>query len=345
MNEIATIATAEPTMLAAIQTRYGGPDVVEVRQVPRPVAGPGQMLIRVHAVTLTLADCAFRKAQPFIVRFFAGWLAPKQGILGDSISGVVEAVGPGVTRFAPGDAVFGTTNTGTGGTAEYMVAAEDAAIFHRPRGLDDAGAAGLTYSFLTAMPFIRDEGRVKPDDRVLINGASGSVGIVAVQLAKHFGAHVTGVCSSRNVELVRSLGADAVIDYTTANFTAAREGYDVILDAVGKSSFSQCRKALKPDGIYLTTVPSLGIVYHMLTRRNEPQRARLATTGLRPLDAKKVDLIAMRELVEAGAIRAVTDRRFPLRDVQDAHRYVETERKAGDVVVEMPAALSPQIAG
>lgn len=344
MTDLAPVRGSGATMLAAIQSRYGGPEVIEVRPVTRPVAGAGQILIRVHAVTLTLADCAFRKADPIIVRLFAGLFRPRVGILGDSIAGVVEAVGPGVTRFAPGDRVFGTTNTGTGGTAQYMLADENAAIFPCPEMLDDAGAAGLTYGFLTAMPFIRDEGKVKAGDRVLINGASGSVGVVAIQLAKHFGAHVTAVCSGRNAELVRSLGADAVIDHTRRDFTEDRRTYDVIFDAVGKSSFSRCRRALKANGIYLTTVPSLGIVFHMLTRRGKPQRAKLATTGLRPIEAKKADLLVMCALVEAGVLRAVTDRRFGLSQVQEAHRYVETERKAGDVVIELVNGLSRQTA-
>jgi NADPH:quinone reductase-like Zn-dependent oxidoreductase len=185
------------------------------------------------------------------------------------------------------------------------------------------------------MPFIRDEGQVKPGDRVLINGAASSVGAVAVQLARHLGAEVTAACSARNAELVRSLGADQVIDRARQDFTAATEAYDVIFDAVGKSSFGRCEAALKPGGIYLTTVPSLAILWHMLTKRRPGKRGKLATTGLRPISAKLKDLAVLVELVEAGAVRAVTDRRFPLAEVAAAHRYVETERKAGDVVVDV----------
>jgi NADPH:quinone reductase-like Zn-dependent oxidoreductase len=298
--------------------------------------------IRIEAVTLTLADCAFRKAEPFIIRFFAGW-RPKGMILGDAIGGTVAAIGPGVTRFAVGDAVFGTTNTGRNGTAEYVVAGEGAAIFRRPAQLDAAGAAGLTYGYLTALPFLRDEGQVKAGDRVLINGAASSIGIAAVQLVRHFGAHVTAVCSGSKAELVRSLGADVVIDRHRQDFTTARDAYDVIFDAVGKSSFSRCRGALRPHGIYLTTTPSTGIVWHMIANRRAGKRAKLATTGLRPLPDKAADLMLMCELVEAGVLHAVTDRRFPLHQVQEAHRYVETETKAGDVVIEMPA-ITPETA-
>jgi NADPH:quinone reductase-like Zn-dependent oxidoreductase len=216
-----------------------------------------------------------------------------------------------------------------------MCLAEDEAIVVRPDGLDAGQGAGLSYGFLTAMPFIRDEGQVKPGDRVLINGAASSVGYPALQLARHFGAEVTAVCSGHNADLVRSLGADHVIDRTTYDFTTARDAYDVIFDAVGKSSFGRCKAALRPGGIYLTTVPSFAILWHMLTKRKPGKRARLATTGLRPTSAKLADMQALCELVESGVVRAVTDKRYPLAQIAEAHRYVETERKAGDVIIEM----------
>ncbi|QDZ10903.1 NAD(P)-dependent alcohol dehydrogenase [Devosia ginsengisoli] len=322
-------------MRIVTQSRYGGPDVLEIRDVPRPVPKENEILVRVEAFSVTLADCAFRKADPFITRFFNGLLRPKNLVLGDDIGGVVEAVGSAVTRFAVGDAIFGSVGSSLGGAADYVCLAEDAAVVRRPDGLDAGQGAGLSYGYLTAMPFMRDEGQVKPGDHVLINGAAGSVGAVALQLARHFGAEVTAVCSARHADLMRALGADHVIDRNEADFTTARDAYDVIFDAVGKSSFGRCRAALKPGGIYLTTVPSLAIIWHMLTKRAPGRRGRLATTGLRPVSAKRADLAVLAELVEAGAVRAVTDRRFPLTEVVEAHRYVETERKAGDVVVEM----------
>lgn len=324
-------------MKAVMQSRYGGPEVLEIREVPRPTPKANEVLVRVHATSVTLPDCAFRKADPFIIRFFGGLLRPKDLVLGDDISGVVEAVGAAVTRFRPGEAVYGSTG-GAGGHAEYVAIPEDAALVHKPAVLDHGQAAGLSYSYLTAMPFMRDEGQVKPGDRVLINGAAGSVGAVAVQLARHFGAEVTAVCSGRNAELVRSLGADRVIDRTVEDFTAARDAYDVIFDAVGKSSFGRCKPALRAGGIYLTTVPSLGILWHMLTTRHPGKRGKLATTGLRPVAAKMQDLLVLNDLVAAGAVRAVTDRRYGLAEIAEAHRYVESESKAGDVVVEMAGA-------
>lgn len=320
-------------MRAALLHRYGGPDNVTVSETARPVPKANDVLVRVHAASLTLPDCAMRKADPALIRLFTGLLGPKNPVLGDNFSGVVAAVGSAVTRFAIGDAVMGSSPVGA--HADYIALPEDAAMVCKPAQVDHDAAAGLCYSYLTAMPFIRDEGRVKPGDRVLINGASGSVGLVAIQLAKHFGAEVIGVCSGRNGPLVRAMGADAVIDYHAADFTAVSGTYDVIFDAVGKSSFARCRPALKPDGIYLTTVPSLAVLVAMLTTRKQPQRAKLATTGLRSVTDKHKDLLILAELVEAGALHAVIDRRYGVDQIADAYRYVETERKAGDVVIEM----------
>jgi NADPH:quinone reductase-like Zn-dependent oxidoreductase len=322
-------------MRQVTQSRYGDPDVLEIREVPRPAPGENEVLIRIEAFSVTLADCAFRKADPFITRLFSGLFRPRNLVLGDDVAGVVEAVGSKVTRFRVGEAVFGSVGDSLGGAAEYVCVSETDAIVQRPEMLDAGQGAGLSYGYLTAMPFIRDEGQAKPGDRVLINGAASSVGAVAIQLARHFGAEVTAVCSARNEELVRSLGADHVIDRGQSDFTTATEAYDVIFDAVGKSSFGRCKAALKPGGIYLTTVPSFAILWHMLTKRKSGKRGRLATTGLRPVSAKLADMQLLVGLVETGAVRAVTDRRFPLAEVAEAHRYVETERKAGDVVVEV----------
>lgn len=323
------------TLQQVTQSRYGGPEVLEIREVPRPAPGEHEVLVRIEAFTVTLADCAFRRADPFITRFFTGLFRPRNLVLGDDIGGVVEAVGSKVTRFRVGEAVFGSAGASLGGAAEYVCLSEGEAITQRPQALDAGQGAGLSYGYLTAMPFIRDEGEVKSGDRVLIHGAASSVGVVAVQLARLLGAEVTAVCSARNADLVRGLGADHVIDRAKTDFTLAAQSYDVIFDAVGKSSFGRCKTALKPGGIYLTTVPSLAILWHMLTKRTPGKRGKLATTGLRPVNAKLKDLQTLVELVEAGAVRAVTDRRFPLAEIADAHRYVETERKAGDVVVEV----------
>lgn len=326
-------------MKVAAQSRYGGPEVISVVERPMPAPGPGEVLVQVHSSTVTLADCAFRKADPFIVRFFGGLFRPKTEVLGDDIAGVVAGVGPGVTQFAVGDRVLGSCGSSLGGMAEYVCVKETGAIVKAPAGQDLVPLGGLSYAYLTAMPFIRDEARVKPGDRVLINGAAGSVGAIAVQLAKHFGAEVTGVASGRHAELVRKLGADHFIDRQQEDFAARTGTYDVVFDAVGKSSFGRAAQALKPGGIYLTTVPSWGILWLMLTGgQRGGKRGKLATTGLRPEADKMRDLDMLNTLLEQGAVWPVTDRVFPLDQIVEAHRYVEREVKAGDVVVTMPVA-------
>jgi NADPH:quinone reductase-like Zn-dependent oxidoreductase len=326
-------------MRAAVIDRYGPPEVLALREVARPVPRNNEVLVRIHATVAAPSDCAFRSAEPFIVRFFAGLLRPRWGILGDTLAGTIEAVGRDVTRFRAGDRVVGSTGSGTGAYADYCCIAEDAALVEMPAGQSFADAVSISEAYLTAMPFLRDEAKLRPGQRLLVNGASGSVGAGAVQLGKHFGADVTGVCSGRNVEMVRALGADRVIDYTRHDFCASNVRYDVIFDAVGKSSFSRCERALAASGVYMTTVPSWGIAWHMLTGKKSraAKRALLATTGLRPAAQKAKDLLIMNELIAAGALRAVIDRTYRLDQIVEAHRYVETGRKRGSVVIDIAA--------
>ncbi len=326
-------------MKAACVDRYGPPEEVVVREMPEPVVGEHDVLVRQVASTVTPADCAFRSAQPFIVRFFAGLTRPTEPIPGGAIAGVVEKVGPAVTQFAPGDRVFGTCDPRPGAMAELVVVPGDGALVKMPERLGFDEAAGLTYSYLTAMPFLRDEGALQAGQSILIIGAAGSIGSVAVQLARNMGAHVTAATSTRNVELVLSLGADEVIDRTKADYTAARAAYDVVFDTVGKSSFAACRAALKPGGIYLTTVPSFAILLHMMRKtRPDGKRAKLATTGLRPIADKARDMLELAGMVERGELRGVIDRRYPLARIAEAHAYVETGTKAGDVIIAIGAA-------
>lgn len=323
-------------MKAAVIDRYGPPEVFAIREVARPVPKEGEVLIRVHATVATPSDCAFRSADPFIVRFFAGMLRPKWGILGDTLAGEVEAVGADVTRFKPGDRLVGSTGD-VGAYAEYCIVDEDAAMVTFPAALGHADAVSIAEAYLTAMPFLRDEAKLKAGDRLLINGASGSIGACAIQLGKHFGAEVTAVCSGRNAEMVTALGADRVVDYAKADFTEEEGRYDAIFDAVGKSSFSRCAPALAPRGVYMTTVPTMEIAWLMLTghRTAKGKRALLATTGLRRAADKTEDLVLMNELVTGGALRAVIDRHYPLEQMAEAHRYVETGRKRGSVVIDV----------
>lgn len=323
-------------MKAAHIDRYGPPDVLSIRDIPEPRPGPHDVLIRQYASTVSPADCAMRSGNPAIVRLFSGLSRPKQPIPGGAVAGVVEAAGAAVTRFNIGDRIFGTTDPHPNAMAELVALPEDGALALLPDNIAFGEAAGLTYSFLTAMPYLRDEAKLMAGQSILINGAAGSIGSVAVQLAKHLGAIVSAVCSTRNVGLVGGLGADRVIDRTTDDFTLARNAYDVVFDTVGKSSFTACRAALKPGGIYLTTTPSLAILVHMLRgTRADGRRAKMATTGLRSTADKANDMAVLRDLIASGVLRGVIDRTYPLAEIAAAHSYVELGSKAGDVIIEL----------
>lgn len=242
----------------------------------------------------------------------------------------------GVTQ--PGDEVYAATGASFGAHAEYICLPQDGALALKPASASFEESAALCEGTLTALPFLRDLAQLQAGQSVLINGASGSVGTTAVQLAKLFGAGITGVCSTRNLELVKSLGADRAIDYTAEDFTQSGRTYDVIFDAVGKSSFSRCKRSLKPRGIYLSTVPSLAIMLQMLwTARFGGKKAMISFAGLRPERDKAGDLVALAELVEDGKIKAVIDRCYQLQEAAEAHRYVERGHKTGHVVITMQA--------
>jgi NADPH:quinone reductase-like Zn-dependent oxidoreductase len=321
-------------MKAIVYHEYGSPDVLRLEEVERPTAKDNEVLIRVHAAVVSTAETIARKGDPFIARLATGLIGPKKTVLGSEFAGEIEAIGKDVKRFSVGDQVFASSGASLGAHAEYICLPEDGAMATKPVNMTYEEAAAVSEGGLTALPFLRDKGKIERGQTVLINGASGAVGTSAVQLTKYFGAVVTGVCSTTNVELVRSLGADEVIDYTREDFTGTDETYDIIFDAVGKSSFSRCRGALKPGGIYLTTVPTPAIVWQMLwTSKVGGKRAVFAATGLRPAKEKAKDLLFLKELCEAGALKPVIDRRYPMEQAADAHRYVETGHKKGHVVI------------
>jgi NADPH:quinone reductase-like Zn-dependent oxidoreductase len=320
-------------MRAVVATRYGSPDVLRVGEVPKPTPGDDEILVRVRATVVGPPDSATREGRPFLVRLFSGLRRPA-GVPGDVFAGDVEAVGRNVAQFAPGDAVFGTAAPGSGAHAEYLCLPEDAAVAVLPSDLTYGEAAAVCDGGLTAMAFLTDHARLQSGESVLVNGASGSVGSAAVQLASASGATVTGVCSTANVELVRSLGAETVIDYTVTDFTTTGETYDVVFDAVGKRSFSACEDSLAPGGRYLTTVLSARtLVQTAWTRLFGDRRAIFAATGLASPSTKRAHLVELRSLVESGAFRPVVDRTYSFDDVADAHRYVDTGHKTGSVVV------------
>lgn len=320
-------------MKAIMCTRYGPPEVLKIVEVNKPSTRAKEVLIRVRATTVTPSDCAFRSGKPFISRFFVGLRRPKH-TPGDVLAGEIEAVGKNVGRFKVGDRVYGTSGTSFGSHGEYLSLSEDEALAHMPVGASFEEAAAISDGGLTALPFLRDKGSIRSGQKVLIIGASGSVGTIAIQLAKHFGAEVTGVCSSSNLEMVRSLGADMVIDYTKEDFNQGGEAYDIIFDAVGKSSFARCKGSLKTGGIYLTTMPTPSVLLGKLWPSGRGRKkACFAATGLRPPSEKTKDLAILNELVEEGKLRAVMDRRYSLEGIVEAHRYVEKGHKKGNVVI------------
>jgi NADPH:quinone reductase-like Zn-dependent oxidoreductase len=318
-------------MKAMLCTAYGSPDVLQLKEVAKPTPKDNEILIKVHAAVVGPSDCAFRKGDPFIVKLIYGLTKPKLATQGVEFSGEIDAVGKDVTLFKKGEQVFGLSPDNFGAHAEYMSLPEAKPVTIKPSNTTHEETVGLCDGAPTALTFLRDVAKLQRGQKVLINGASGAVGAYAVQLAKYYGAEVTGVCSTTNVELVKSLGSDHVIDYTKQDFTKNGQTYDVIFDAVGKSSFSQCERSLTQKGIYMTTVPTLGIVFQLLrTLMLGSKKARFAAAGLMQ---NKDNLDFLKELIEAGKIKPVIDRCYPLEQTAEAHRYVDTGRKKGNVII------------
>lgn len=314
-------------MRAVVHDRYGPPEVLRLEEVERPLPEDDEILVKVHATTVTRSDCGLRSAEYWFTRVFTGLLRPKRRIAGMELAGVVEAVGTAVREFEVGDEVFGIKG---GANAEYVCVREGGVVAHKPAGMSFEEAAAVCDGALLARTCLKSAD-LRKGRSVLVYGASGSIGVAAVQLAKHFEADVTAVCNTKNVELVRSLGADEVVDYLQEDFTRKGKAYDVVFDAVGKHSFRRGRRALKPGGSYITT--DLGFMWHvplvaLLTRWIGNKRAKLGIGTYR-----KEDLLLLKELIEAGRYRAVIDRRYPLEQVVEATRYVETQQKTGNVVL------------
>jgi NADPH:quinone reductase-like Zn-dependent oxidoreductase len=316
------------TMRAVLYDRYGPPDVLRLDEVERPVPKAGEVLVRIHATTVNRTDVGLRSAELFISRFVTGLRRPKHQILGMELAGEVDAVGPAATQFKAGDQVFGGRSSGA--WAEFVCVQESAALALKPEKMTFEEAASVFDGFSLALACLRQAGPLHGRS-VLVYGASGSVGTGGVQLARHFGADVTAVCSTQNVELVWSLGANAVVDYTQEDFTKNGKRYDVIFDAVGKTSFRRCRRSLKRGGTYVET--DLGFMWHvpllfLATRWIGDRKVKMGVTAYR-----KDDLLFLKELIEAGEYRAVIDRTYRLEDVIEASRYVETGQKTGSVVL------------
>lgn len=316
-------------MKAIVYTQYGSPDVLQLQHVEIPTPKDNEILVKIHASTVSATDSHFRRADPFITRFMNGVIKPN-GIPGGELAGEVAAVGSAVTLFKPGDQIIGVAMGGA--NAEYTCLPEDGVVVIKPAGLTYEEAVGIPEA-LTALYFLRDIGYIQAGQKVLINGASGSIGTFAVQLAKYFGAHVTGVCSAANVGLVKSLGADQVIDYTREDFTRSGQTYDLIFDTVGKVTFVQCKKALKPNGRFLEAAFGVGILLQML--RTAKFGKKKAVLGFAGLNFTRDNLSFLTGLVAAGTLKSVNDRCYPLEQIVEAHRYVDTGRKRGHVVIRV----------
>jgi NADPH:quinone reductase-like Zn-dependent oxidoreductase len=318
-------------MKAAVYRKYGPPDVVHLEEVTKPVPKDNEVLIKVFATTVNRTDCGFRKPEyPIIIRMTNGFSSPKNKILGSELAGEVESIGKNVKSFKPGDQVFGLRCNYFGAHAEYICLPETGSFTTKPANMSYEEAAGVCDGAFLALNYIRKID-FKRMPKILINGASGSIGSACVQLAKYCGGEITAVCNTKNLELVKSLGASEVIDYEREDFTKDGRLYDVVLDAVGKSSFFKCKKLLKPGGIYYST--DLGFLAQniFLSLLTPIFRGKKVMFPL-PKDTKE-DVVFLRELIEAGKYKAVIDRKYSLEQIADAYRYVETGQKTGNVII------------
>lgn len=317
-------------MIASVYTQYGPPEVLQLKDVPKPIPKNNEVLVKIHATTVNRTDTGFRVAEYLAVRIVGGLFKPKKTILGSEFAGEVESIGKDVTLFKPGDQVFGLSAYVFGTHAEYVCVPENKSIAIKPVNMSFEEAAAVCDGLMLAINYIRKiDFSKKP--KILINGASGSIGSASVQLTHYYGAEVTAVCNTKNITLVKSLGADEAIDYTQQDFTNTETLYDVILDAVGKSTFFKCKKILKPGGVYFSTELGPGwqnVFLPLITPLLGSKRVKFPI----PTDSQK-DILFFKELIETGKYKAVIDRKYSLEQIIEATRYVETGQKTGNVVI------------
>lgn len=322
------------TMKAAVLIRYGAPKNIEITTIKQPTPKANEVLVKVYATPVTAADTMMRRADPAISRLFLGFTRPRNNIMGTGFSGKVVGVGANVEDFAVGDRVFGESGLGFAANAEYVCVPADGVIDWVPMALSYADAATLCDGPLTSYHFLKEMADIKAGQSVLIIGASGSLGTAAVQLARAFGAQVTGVCSTRNVELVRSLGAQAVIDYTKDDFTKAGNTYDVIFDTISNTSYQKCKHLLHETGIYMTPVLKLQVLIDMLRARlSSSKKVMFNAVGLLPPAQLRTHLTEITQLITQGELRVVIDQQYPLVEAVAAHEYVDSGRKRVNVVL------------
>ena len=321
-------------MKAVIQTKYGAPSVLKVETVSKPTPKPNEVLVKVHAASVTAADTMMRPGTPYFGRLFLGLTKPKYPITGTGFAGVIEAIGNEVTQFGVNDSVFGESLFGSGTHAEFVCVPEDKLIVKKPSNISFQEAAPICDGALTSLNFLTLIAKVKSGQSILINGASGSLGTAAIQIAKILDVSVTAVCSDANLELVRSLGADEVIDYNKLDFTQQKQKYDVVFDTIGGRSFSQCKKILKKNGHYISPVLSLGLLMQMIkTSMIGNKKAKFSATGMLPVPKLRLLMGELLEYIEQGVLKTIIERHYPLEKIVEAHRHIELGHKKGNIVI------------
>jgi len=317
-----------------VATRYGSPAVLQFKEVSKPEPGTDEVLVKVMTASATTADAMMRTGKPYIARLFVGLTKPKKEIPGTGFAGIVEQIGKDVTKYRIGDRVFGETAFGFSSNAEYLSISENGVILSMPENLDYPEAANFCDGHLTSFNFLKEIANIKKGEKILINGASGALGTSALQIAKYMGAHVTGVCSERNIGLVKSLGADEVIDYQQTDFTKGTEQYDYIYDTIGKSSFNACKGILSKNGIYLSPVLKFSLLMQMIfTYLFGKKKAKFEATGANNEEKLRFMLSEVLEIYKEGRLQTFIDRQFPLEKLAEAHQYIDSGHKKGNVVI------------
>ncbi|MCH2230832.1 MAG: NAD(P)-dependent alcohol dehydrogenase [Crocinitomicaceae bacterium] len=321
-------------MKAVQVSGYGGPEVLKIKEIPKPTPKSNEILIKIEATSITAASTMMRMGKPKFGRLFLGLRKPKVKTPGTDLAGIIEAIGSEVVNFKIGDQIMAETGLNCGAYAKYICLPSDAVIVHRPTNISPEEATGIIDGASTTLAFFTDQTTIKRDQRILINGASGSIGTAAVQIAKEMGGEVTGICSTKNKALVQDLGADYVLDYTKNEFLKSKKKYDVIFDTVGKLSYFKSKKHLKSNGVFLTPVMTFStLILLIFVSPFSKNKLKFAATGLRKEELQIRDLIRVRDFLASEKLKTVIDRVYPLEKIQEAHSYVDSGRKKGNVIV------------
>lgn len=321
-------------MRAVIVEKYGNPEVLQIQKIEKPLPKSNEVLIKIKATSITAASGFMREGKPYLGRLFLGLTRPKVKTPGTDLSGIIEAIGSDVKNFNVGEEVIAETGLNCGTYAEYICLSFDELIVKKPNNVSHEEATGIIDGACTALAFLTEQVKIKKGQKILINGASGSIGTAAIQLAKQFGAEVTGICSAKNKALVKDIGADKVLDYKKRELQKSYELFDVIFDTVGKLSYSNAKKNLKPNGVYLTPVMDFSTLLSLLfVSPFSKKKLKFCATGMRKQELRMKDLIQVKDLIKEEKISPVMDRVYPFEQIQEAHSYVDTGRKRGNVVV------------